>query len=106
MCAAALQAVSVTAEPTGTVTAGVRRGLRWKMCRRGTRRSPDRRRGHAGTCARPHDYGVIGMAAVFVTLVLIFWDMAFGTALIQRPEITEAHTFDDLLADERVRRCC
>jgi O-antigen/teichoic acid export membrane protein len=82
----------VIAEPTGTVTAGVRRGLRWKMASQGY--SQIARISVAVLLARalsPHDYGEIGMAAVFVTLVLIFSDMAFGTALIQRPEITEEH---------------
>jgi O-antigen/teichoic acid export membrane protein len=82
----------VIAEPTGTVTAGVRRGLRWKLASQGY--SQITRIGVAILLARaltPHDYGEIGMAAVFVTLVLIFSDLAFGTALVQRPEITEEH---------------
>lgn len=77
-------------EPTGTVTSGVRRGLRWKMYSQGY--SQITRILVAVLLARaltPHDYGEIGMAAVFVTLVLIFSDLAFGTALIQRPEISE-----------------
>jgi O-antigen/teichoic acid export membrane protein len=80
----------VIAEPTGTVTSGVRRGLRWKMYSQGY--SQIARIGVAVLLARaltPHAYGEIGMAAVFVTLVLIFSDLSFGTALIQRPEITE-----------------
>jgi O-antigen/teichoic acid export membrane protein len=80
----------VNAEPSGTVTSGVRRGLRWKMYSQGY--SQIARIAVAVLLARalsPHDYGEIGMAAVFVTLVLIFSDLAFGTALIQRPEITE-----------------
>jgi O-antigen/teichoic acid export membrane protein len=82
----------VIAEPTGTVTAGVRRGLRWKLVSQGY--SQIARIAVAILLARaltPHAYGEIGMAAVFVTLVLIFSDLAFGTALIQRPEITEDH---------------
>jgi O-antigen/teichoic acid export membrane protein len=82
----------VIAEPTGTVTAGVRRGLRWKLASQGY--SQITRIAVAVLLARaltPHAYGEIGMAAVFVTLVLIFSDLAFGTALIQRPEITEDH---------------
>lgn len=80
------------AEPTGTVTAGVRRGLRWKLASQGY--SQIARIAVAILLARaltPHAYGEIGMAAVFVTLVLIFSDLAFGTALIQRPEISEEH---------------
>jgi O-antigen/teichoic acid export membrane protein len=82
----------VIAEPTGTVTAGVRRGLRWKLASQSY--SQIARIGVAILLARaltPHAYGEIGMAAVFVTLVLIFSDLAFGTALVQRPEITEEH---------------
>jgi O-antigen/teichoic acid export membrane protein len=82
----------VIAEPTGTVTAGVRRGLRWKLASQGY--SQCTRIAVAILLARaltPHAYGEIGMAAVFVTLVLIFSDLAFGTALVQRPEITEDH---------------
>ena len=77
-------------EPTGSVTSGVRRGLRWKMYSQGY--SQIVRIAVAILLARaltPQDYGEIGMAAVFVTLVLIFSDMAFGAALIQRPEISE-----------------
>jgi O-antigen/teichoic acid export membrane protein len=80
----------VKTEPSGTVTAGVRRGLRWKLYSQGY--SQIARIAVAILLARalaPHDYGLIGMAAVFVTLVLIFSDLAFGTALIQRPEISE-----------------
>jgi O-antigen/teichoic acid export membrane protein len=80
----------VITEPSGTVTSGVRRGLRWKLYSQGY--SQIARIAVAVLLARalaPHDYGLIGMAAVFVTLVLIFSDLAFGTALIQRPEISE-----------------
>ena len=60
----------MNAEPSGTVTSGVRRGLRWKMYSQGY--SQIARIAVAGLLARalsPHDYGEIGMAAVFVTLV-------------------------------------
>jgi O-antigen/teichoic acid export membrane protein len=70
----------------------VRRGLRWKLASQGY--SQCTRIVVAILLARaltPHAYGEIGMAAVFVTLVLIFSDLAFGTALVQRPEITEDH---------------
>jgi polysaccharide transporter, PST family len=38
----------------------------------------------------PHDYGVAGMVVVFASLVLIFSDLAFSSALIQRRTLTEA----------------
>ncbi len=97
----------VISEPTGTVTSGVRRGLRWKLYSQGY--SQITRIVVAVLLARaltPHDYGEIGMAAVFVTLVLIFSDLAFGTALIQRPEITEDASLDDLLAHRPRSACC
>lgn len=37
----------------------------------------------------PHDYGLAGMVIVFSSLVLIFSDLAFGSALIYRPTLTE-----------------
>jgi O-antigen/teichoic acid export membrane protein len=37
----------------------------------------------------PHDYGIAGMVLVLSSLVLIFADLAFGAALVQRPELTE-----------------
>jgi O-antigen/teichoic acid export membrane protein len=37
----------------------------------------------------PHDYGVAGMVIVFSSLVMIFSDLAFGSALIHRPIVTE-----------------
>ena len=38
----------------------------------------------------PHDYGVAGMVLVASSLVLIFADLAFGYALVQKEELTEA----------------
>lgn len=37
----------------------------------------------------PHDYGVAGMVLVASGLVLVFADLAFGSALIQREQLTE-----------------
>lgn len=37
----------------------------------------------------PHDYGVAGMVLVASGLVLVFADLAFGSALIQRERLTE-----------------
>ncbi len=37
----------------------------------------------------PHDYGVAGMVLVASSLVLVFADMAFGAALVQRENITD-----------------
>jgi O-antigen/teichoic acid export membrane protein len=37
----------------------------------------------------PHEYGVAGMVLVFSSLVLIFADLALGTALVQRATLTE-----------------
>jgi O-antigen/teichoic acid export membrane protein len=39
----------------------------------------------------PHDYGVAGMVLVFSGLVMLFGDLQLGTALIQRPVLTEQH---------------
>jgi O-antigen/teichoic acid export membrane protein len=38
----------------------------------------------------PHDYGLAAMVLAFSALVYLFSDLSFGTALIQRREITEA----------------
>ena len=38
----------------------------------------------------PHDVGLVAMATVFSSLVLVFAGMAFDAALIQRPVLTEA----------------
>lgn len=38
----------------------------------------------------PRDYGLAGMALIFSSLVLNFADLGFGSALVQRPRITEA----------------
>lgn len=40
----------------------------------------------------PHDYGIVGMASIFLTLSGIFVDSGFGNALIRKPDKTE----DDL----------
>jgi O-antigen/teichoic acid export membrane protein len=37
----------------------------------------------------PHEFGIAGMAIVFSNLMILFTDLSFGAALIQRPEITE-----------------
>jgi O-antigen/teichoic acid export membrane protein len=37
----------------------------------------------------PHDYGVAGMVLVASSLVVIFSDLAFGAALVQRKSLTE-----------------
>src|SRR3954468_15716096 len=38
----------------------------------------------------PDEYGLAMLALVFSSLVLVFSDMAFGAALVQRPTITDA----------------
>src|SRR5438105_96701 len=37
----------------------------------------------------PHDFGLAAMALVLSSLVLVFSDLAFGAALVQRPQLTE-----------------
>jgi O-antigen/teichoic acid export membrane protein len=37
----------------------------------------------------PHDYGIAGMVLVFSSLVLVFSDVALGSALVQRRALTE-----------------
>ncbi len=37
----------------------------------------------------PHDYGIAGMVLVVSSLVLVFADLAFGAALIQRRELSD-----------------
>jgi O-antigen/teichoic acid export membrane protein len=39
----------------------------------------------------PHEYGVVAMAGVFVALVLIFSDLALGSALVQREDVRREH---------------
>jgi O-antigen/teichoic acid export membrane protein len=68
----------------------VLRGLAWKMLSI-----------LVGQCARtvvtivlarilaPHDYGVAAMVLVFSSLVAVFSDLALGTALVQRPDLSE-----------------
>jgi O-antigen/teichoic acid export membrane protein len=38
----------------------------------------------------PHDFGIAGMVIVFAGIVPIFSGLALGSALVQRPELTEA----------------
>src|SRR5690349_24743120 len=38
----------------------------------------------------PEQYGLAMLALVFASLVLVFSDLAFGSAIIQRPTLTEA----------------
>ena len=40
----------------------------------------------------PHEYGLAGMVIIFSALVLIFTDIAFGSALVRRREITDVDT--------------
>jgi len=37
----------------------------------------------------PHDFGLAAMVLVFASLVLVFSDLALGSALVQRPLVTE-----------------
>ena len=37
----------------------------------------------------PHDFGLAGMALVFSGIALLVWDFGLGTALVQRPELSE-----------------
>jgi O-antigen/teichoic acid export membrane protein len=37
----------------------------------------------------PHDYGLAGMVLVFASLIIVFSDLGFGAALVQRTELTE-----------------
>ena len=65
-----------SADVPADIGVGVRRGLRWKICSQSY--SQVMRIVVAILLARaltPNDYGQIGMAAVFVTLVLIFSDL-------------------------------
>lgn len=39
----------------------------------------------------PEDFGVMGIATIFVALAEIFSDLGVGPAIIQRPELKEAH---------------
>ena len=50
----------------------------------------------------PHDYGLAGMVLVFASLVLVFSDLAFGAALVQRKVLTEADR-STVVLDERRR---
>jgi O-antigen/teichoic acid export membrane protein len=37
----------------------------------------------------PHDYGLAGMVLVFSSLIVVFSDLSFGSALVQRRHLTE-----------------
>ena len=39
----------------------------------------------------PHQFGLVAMVTVFSSLIFYFTDLSFSAALVQRPEITEAH---------------
>ena len=71
--------------------ARVTRGLAWKgvstVATQGTRIVVGIGLAHL---LSPHDYGVAGMVVVFSSLVYVFSDLAFGAALVQRAELTEA----------------
>jgi O-antigen/teichoic acid export membrane protein len=78
---------SATVTPLGTRVA---RGLAWKAASSGIGQALKFVVGI--TLARllsPHDYGVAGMVIVFSSLILIFSDLAFGAALIQRHQVSE-----------------
>jgi O-antigen/teichoic acid export membrane protein len=68
----------------------VMRGLGWKVVsqviNQGTRIAVGILLAHLLT---PHEFGLAAMALVFTGIASIFTDLALGTALIQRPTITE-----------------
>ena len=96
------------AVPTGALAAGrerrrrdsrrsrraqhqVKRGLAWKavstVALQGLRLVTAITLAHLLT---PHQYGVAGMVLVFASLILVFSDLAFGSALIHRESLSEA----------------
>lgn len=76
------------AEPT--LRSRVTRGLAWKATSSGTLQLMRFAVGIVlAHLLSPHDYGVAGMVVVFSSLILIFSDLAFGSAVIQRQALTE-----------------
>lgn len=68
----------------------VSRGLKWKAASTATLQLL--RFGTAMALARllsPAEYGLAGMVLVFASLVILFSDLSFGAALIQRERLTE-----------------
>lgn len=66
-------------------------GLRWKLLSQVVAQGT--RIGVGIALARlltPHDFGLAAMALVFTSVAFIFTDLSLGSALIQRPTVTEA----------------
>jgi O-antigen/teichoic acid export membrane protein len=86
-------AAAVAEKPAlaGHLSARVGRGLKWKAA--STVVLQLLRFGTAMALARllsPAEYGLAGMVLVFSSLVILFSDLSFGAALIQRERLTEA----------------
>lgn len=77
-------------EDAGSVGGLIRRGAAWKMT--GEAVTQAARIVFALVLARlltPEEYGVAGIALVVAAFVLVFSDLAFGAALVQRKTLTE-----------------
>jgi O-antigen/teichoic acid export membrane protein len=80
----------VTPSEGSDLGARVARGLSWKAASQGLRQVT--RVAVMVVIAHelsPHEYGLAGMVLVLSTLVLIFADLALGSALVQRETLTE-----------------
>jgi O-antigen/teichoic acid export membrane protein len=77
--------------PSDALRSRILRGLAWKLLSQVFLQSS--RLVVAIILARllaPHDYGLAGMVLVFASLVLVFSDLALGSALVQRPVLSQA----------------
>jgi O-antigen/teichoic acid export membrane protein len=81
----------VAADAADALNTQVKRGLAWKavstVALQGLRLVTAITLAHLLT---PHQYGVAGMVLVFASLILVFSDLAFGSALIHREQLSEA----------------
>ena len=53
----------------------------------------------------PHDYGLIGMLAIFMALSQVFIDGGFSNALIQKKDRNEKITIKKQFMDENIKSC-
>src|SRR3954454_2191781 len=45
-----------------------------------------------GRLVAPSDFGLIALAAVYITILSVFVDSGFGSAVVQRNDLTDEHT--------------
>jgi O-antigen/teichoic acid export membrane protein len=83
--------MSAEAPALPDLRARVLRGVAWKTASRALLESSKLVVGVLlARLLTPHDFGIAGMVLVFAGIVPIFSGLALGSALVQRPELTEA----------------